>query len=189
MCSCCRRDFNPNEWEVVGSCRDVLLRRIKRVRTTKQKRCAVRNGDGFFKVLAQNLACWGSYYGLWFVSYIKWKDKKGRERAISMLRSENTGTGLRGTRGTMQKRGAKQVSEKRWDVKNFEVIMAGKKNLIFSTAGDKVLRGKGRSALIATGDHVCTRVVDVEEQRGLVPLCPSQQLEVQIGSDGWQEAL
>lgn len=69
-------------------------------------------------------------------------------------------------------------------MKNFEVIMAGKKNLIFSTAGDKVLRGKGRSALIATGDHVCTRVVDVEEQRGLVPLCPSQQLEVQIGSDG-----
>lgn len=37
---------------------------------------------------------------------------------------------------------------------NLKLSWLGKKNLIFSTAGDKALRGKGRSALTATGDHV-----------------------------------
>lgn len=71
-------------------------------------------------------------------------------------------------------------------MKNFEVIVAGEKTLIFSTAGDKVLSGKGRSALSLpqVAMFIDTRVVDVEEQQGLVPLCPSQQLEAQIGSDG-----
>lgn len=127
ICSCCRSDFNPNEWEVVESCNDVLQHRTERVRITREKHCTVPNRDGYFTVLAQDLAHQGSYSRLTFVGYRKMKGEE-KEKIDWQAWGSKIKESIGGNRGKVQMGKAKQVSEKRCLVrKNFELLMDGEK--------------------------------------------------------------